>query len=222
MLAGTCTYIQLCTVHKTCILIVGMLSKAKGQILRVAACIHVLFSDFKDNEDEDIIPTIRKISPEISEDAIIAAQNFVETCCQHCMFLCGKGILDNEIKRHGEGTYVCLHIELMLNYKTADFDDSLINNAAYTLLQPGRILDLSTMLKNKKYQNRGNKEGAVKVMKKLEEDGLGTLKKKELNRGAAAVSHLFKAYFCVCLPAYLLSLSGTSSLHCIFMITPNC
>ena len=80
-----------------------MLSKAKGQILRVAACIHVLFSDFKGHENEDIIPVVHEISPEISEAAIIAAQNFVEICCQHCIFLSGKGILDNEIKRYSEG-----------------------------------------------------------------------------------------------------------------------
>ena len=62
-----------------------MLSKAKGQILRVAACIHVLFSDFKGHEHDNIIPTIHQISPEISEAAIVAAQNFVEICCQHCL-----------------------------------------------------------------------------------------------------------------------------------------
>lgn len=77
--------------------------------------------------------------------------------------------------------------------KTGDFSDSLINNATYTLLQPGKILDLSSILKNKKYQNRGHKEGAVKAMKKLEADGLGTLKKKELHCGAAAVSHMYQA-----------------------------
>ena len=71
-----------------------------------------------------------------------------------------------------------------------DFDDSLINNAAYTLLQPGKVLDLSIMLKNKKYQNRGQKEGAVKAMKKLEADGFGVLKKKEMHRGTSAVSHI--------------------------------
>ena len=89
---------QLCTV------IVGMLSKAKVQILQVAAYMHVLFSDFKDHEDKDIIPTVHQILPEISEAAIVSAQNFVEICCQHCVFLSGKGILHNEIKRYSEGT----------------------------------------------------------------------------------------------------------------------
>ena len=60
---------------RSCIsLIVGMLSKAKGQILRVAACMHVLFSDFEDIENEDVIPTVNQISPEISKAAVIAAE----------------------------------------------------------------------------------------------------------------------------------------------------
>lgn len=58
----------------------------------------MLFSDFNGREDENIIPTIHQISPEISKAAIVAAQNFVEICCQHCVFLSGKGILENEIK----------------------------------------------------------------------------------------------------------------------------
>ena len=79
----------------------------------------------------------------------------------------------------------------MYNFSyTGDFDDSLINNGAYTLLLPGKVLDLSTMLKNKKYQNRGQKEGAVKAMNKLEADGLGELKRKEMHRGTSAVSHM--------------------------------
>ena len=80
-----------------------MLSKAKGQILRVAACMHVLFSDFEDIENEDVIPTVNQISPEISKAAVIAAENFVETCCQHCLFLSGEGVVNSEIKRYSEG-----------------------------------------------------------------------------------------------------------------------
>ena len=101
MLAG----IYVHRIISTCIfLIIGMLSKAKSQILRVAACMHMLFSDFKDIENEDVIPVVNQISTEISEAALIAAENFVKMCCQHCLFLSGKGILDNEIKRYSEGT----------------------------------------------------------------------------------------------------------------------
>ena len=46
-----------------------MLSKSLGQILRVSAALHILF------KSEDDIPDI------ISNSAIEAAINFVETCC---------------------------------------------------------------------------------------------------------------------------------------------
>lgn len=78
---------------------------------------HMLFSDFKDHKDEDIIPTVHQISLEISEAAIVAAQNFVEICCQHCVFLSGKGILHNEVKRYCEGMYICIHKLALINHK---------------------------------------------------------------------------------------------------------
>lgn len=52
-----------------------MLSKAKGQILRVAACIHALISDYKDHEmEEDFSPIPKAVPSIISEYAIIAAK----------------------------------------------------------------------------------------------------------------------------------------------------
>ena len=66
-----------------------MLSKSKGQILRVAACLHVLFMDF--SEKNTGVPTsFKDIPEEIDEKAIVAAQNYVEVCCQHIVFLAGK------------------------------------------------------------------------------------------------------------------------------------
>jgi len=84
-----------------------MLSKAKGQILRVAACMHILFLDF-DERHEDIPTFFKDIPEEISEKAIIAAQNFVEVCCQHMAFLAGRRKIDNEITRHSEGICIIL------------------------------------------------------------------------------------------------------------------
>ena len=81
-----------------------MLSKSKGQI-RVAPCLHVLFVDF--NEREKGIPTsFKEIPEEIDEKAIVAAQNYVEVCCQHIAFLAGRKTIDSEITRHVEG-YIC-------------------------------------------------------------------------------------------------------------------
>ena len=53
----------------------GMLSKAKGQVLRIAAALHVLFCD---TVDEDNIITVSDVPETISKTAIIAAQNYVD------------------------------------------------------------------------------------------------------------------------------------------------
>lgn len=51
-------------------LISGFLSKAKGQTLRVAVCLHVLFN----------IESSNRIPVEISEDTLKAAINFTDVC----------------------------------------------------------------------------------------------------------------------------------------------
>lgn len=58
---------------------IGMLSKSKGQILRVSAVLHVLFH----------IDTPHNIPETISEDAVKAADNFVDLCLQQAAYLAG-------------------------------------------------------------------------------------------------------------------------------------
>lgn len=72
---------------------VGMLSKAKGQVLRVAAALHVLFCDTTDMDEMDGVPSV------ISKEAVITAQNYVDTCCQHAAFIAGRGKVDDEISQ---------------------------------------------------------------------------------------------------------------------------
>ena len=60
---------------------VGMLSKSKGQVLRIAAVMHVLFH----------METPSTIPSEISEAAVKAADCFVEYCLQHAAYLGGRG-----------------------------------------------------------------------------------------------------------------------------------
>jgi len=60
---------------------VGMLSKSKGQILRIAATLHVLFN----------IEQPQDIAPLISDAAIKAAEDLVDVCIQHAAFLAGRG-----------------------------------------------------------------------------------------------------------------------------------
>ena len=67
---------------------VGMLSKSRGQILRVAATMHVLFH----------LDTPLTIPSTISEDALKAAQSFVELCNEHAACLAGRGDIGEAIE----------------------------------------------------------------------------------------------------------------------------
>lgn len=65
-----------------------MLSKSRGQVLRVAATMHVLF----------YIDTPLAIPSTISEGALKAAQSFVELCNQHAACLAGRGDIGEAIE----------------------------------------------------------------------------------------------------------------------------
>ncbi len=65
----------------------GLLSKSKGQTLRIAAVMHVLLHW----ETPATIPTT------ISQAALKAAQSFVEVCVQHACFCAGRKELKEEI-----------------------------------------------------------------------------------------------------------------------------
>ena len=77
-----------------------MLSKSKGQILRVAATLHVLFHMDKPLE----------VPYEISLSAIKAATNFMDMCHQHAAFIAGRGDLNAAIETIKEGLYNYLHV----------------------------------------------------------------------------------------------------------------
>jgi hypothetical protein len=70
-----------------------MLSKSKGQILRVAAAIHVLFH----------METPNSVPPDISEAAVKASDSFVNYCIQHAAFLGGRGDLKSAVDGFHEG-----------------------------------------------------------------------------------------------------------------------
>ena len=72
-----------------------MLSKAKWQVLRVAAVLHVLFSDGVGEDGKIIVLDVEKI---IQTKAIIVAKNFVDICCQHAAYVAGRGDIEDEIE----------------------------------------------------------------------------------------------------------------------------
>lgn len=106
IIAPTCTSVPCTSAPYTCIFmkyhegyalskcfscsfvfLIGMLSKSRGQILRVAAVMHALFN----------LDTPLAIPDRISEAAIKAAKNFVELCNQHAAFLAGRGVISDPL-----------------------------------------------------------------------------------------------------------------------------
>lgn len=73
----------------------GMLSKSKGIILRLAAVLHILFH----------IETPNKIPQEICPDAIRAAINYVDMCCQHAAHIAGRGDIAEAILHLQTGNF---------------------------------------------------------------------------------------------------------------------
>jgi len=65
-----------------------------------------------------------------------------------------------------------------------------MSTASYCLLLPGTILNLSSLLAQKKFRYKGGKEGALAAMKVLASEGLGKLIPKNAHRGTAVVSDL--------------------------------
>lgn len=68
----------------------GMLSKSRGQILRISAVFHVMFH----------VDISEPIPSEVSEMAIQAAINFVKTSIQHVAYISGKGVLEEEYEKY--------------------------------------------------------------------------------------------------------------------------
>ena len=75
-------------------LLSGLLSKAKGQLLQVATCLHVLFK----------LETPDEIEVEISQDALLAAIDFVDVYCDHASLITGRHCISDEVKNPSKGT----------------------------------------------------------------------------------------------------------------------
>lgn len=86
----------------TVFIFTGMLSKSKGQILRVAATMHALFHW----ETPGAIPET------ISDEALKAAVCFVELCVQHAAFLAGRGNVAEEIDSIPDQGMITMYVNL--------------------------------------------------------------------------------------------------------------
>lgn len=95
LLSGKHDHAVVCLVNVV-VKLIGMLSKSKGLILRIAGVLHVLFH----------LNSPENIPNEISEEAIKAAEDFINVCCQHTAFLSGRGDIDDAIKSLQRGLFV--------------------------------------------------------------------------------------------------------------------
>ena len=170
-----------------------MLSKAKGQVLRVSAVLHVLFCDGIDDKGE---LTVHEVPTVVESKAVVAARNFVNTCCQHAAFVAGRGLIDDEITQLTSSKPQTLlnlnvtHTQCILAFiagsmVTTPNASSLVS---YCLLLPGKKLHLSALLTAKKFRGKGNKDGAVAAFREIADAGLGMLSTEESRRGTSAVS----------------------------------
>ena len=91
-------------------LISGFLSKAKGQLLRIATCLHVLFK----------ISTPNDIDETIDELALKAAIDFIEVCCDHAFMITGRRNILHRVENDedGGGKYVYVYKQGMHSHTT--------------------------------------------------------------------------------------------------------
>lgn len=130
----------------------GMLSKAKGQILRVAGAFNMLFCDHDEEESlkksTDLLPLV------ITENALLAAQDFVDVACQHGAYLAGRGQIASELKRFTAGL---VHVPIPFHLDIIDVAIPVSSqehtNGTFCLLLPGSELDLSALLAGKKFRS---------------------------------------------------------------------
>ena len=74
-----------------------MLSKSRGQVLRFAAALHVLFQ----LENEDIH------TDEICETSLRAAINLIEVANEQTVIISGRETLEDEIRKSSTGDPLC-------------------------------------------------------------------------------------------------------------------
>ena len=67
----------------------------------------------------------------------------------------------------------------------------LHSTAAFMLTLPGKILDISALNNQHKFQDRGKKQGAVDAIEHLQETGLGVVHKERATRGTSLVSTMY-------------------------------
>jgi len=120
-----------------------MLGKAKGQILRIAACLQMFFDDhttideeIDENTEETIdmeIEQVEELPTEINADAIEAAINFMEVCCQHTLFITGRKLIAEEVNKYKRTEGIVYVVYNSLNFKSVHLFHKVHNHGSLHL-----------------------------------------------------------------------------------------
>ena len=102
-------------VMEVCNVISGLLSKSRGQLLRIATVLHMLFSI--DNSEQPL-------ADEVSEAAVKAAVNFIRTANQQTAYIAGRETLQEEFDKFKTGTSTCMQHPILYTYFLIEVGDN--------------------------------------------------------------------------------------------------
>ena len=81
---------------------------------------------------------------------------------------------------------------MFLEHSTEDIaeeKDNDFRSAVLSLTLPGKVLNMSALVHQRKFRYTGNKTGGLQGWKRLESDGLGVVIERKAIRGTDKVSH---------------------------------
>lgn len=139
-----------------------MLSKSKGQILRISAVFTFLF------KMDEPVSSIQ----EVSDVAVTAAINFVSLAGNHAFYLISRMSLNEEIE--------CVIVDETAENDADGLQEKEKDLRTHILLLPGEHLYVTPLLKKKKFRGYAPDKGTViKTMEELQEKDLGTLRSEK-------------------------------------------
>lgn len=171
---------------------VGLLSKSKGLILRMTGCLHCLFQLDSLNAAFSSGESVFEPSTVVTDSAVKAAVNFVATCINHTLYLCGRNSSVEEVRM--------LQDDIARTPTQTSTDEPakpVANPGGYVLLLPGKRLHITALNEKKKFRDMGNKQGAVDTITSLEQDGLGIVISTKTQGTAKVGSDKFLPLFCL-------------------------
>ena len=159
-------------------------------------------NDNNDNEDKHV-ETNSSISTEISEEAVAAAINFVQLCCQQTAFMAGRCDIEEEIEIvNASMSTIHVYSSIFTVKSSIGLTEPNISDSNHStktqsdgapghcLTLPGKKLNLTALLYAKKLRAHGYRKGGIKAFKELESAGLGVMEKHKVKSGVVSIVYV--------------------------------